>query len=215
MRWLYATLTIIPLIFVGCNDQQNSNSRHDLESVKNDFIKTIFSSEVEEAPFNMHYSLKTTFFSKNLISLFGQINVYDSMPHGWKRFEGKTYAKSNGKFQEVTLHDLFTTKDQKEYLRSYCETRLKKDPITYFEGDKPYKTRLDFTDIKTFVIDDLHLIIIFQPYVAASSADSPIILKIPFSNIENYWNQANILYPILQRNIASNSYVCTLEDEPF
>ena len=57
---------------------------------------------------------------------------------------------------------------------------------------------------------DAHLALATASIVRQSSH-----YKNPLSNIENYWNQTNILYPILQKNVASDSYVCTLEDEPF
>ena len=28
------------------------------------------------------------------------------MPHGWKRYEGKTYANIDGQFKEIVLNDL-------------------------------------------------------------------------------------------------------------
>lgn len=115
--------------------------------------------------------MKTVFFSKDLISLFGEINVYDCMPHGWKRYEGKTYVKMKEQFKEINLNDLFTSNSQREFLRSYCENYLKNDSMTYFGGENPLIEKLDSEKIRTFVIDDQFLTIIFQPYVAVSSAD--------------------------------------------
>ena len=106
------------------------------------------------------------------------------MPHGWKRYEGKTYVKIKGQFKEIDLNDLFTSNNQKEFLRGYCENCLKNDSLTYFGGKDPLKEKLAFEDIRTFVIDERYLSIIFQPYIAVSSADGPFVVKIPLDHLK-------------------------------
>ncbi len=193
MKFRSLILFSASIIFIGCENKKN-----DLNSIKKEFLNKILLSEIEESPFNMHYSMKTVFFSKDLVSLFGEINVYDCMPHGWKCYEGKTYIKINGEFREIALEDLFTSNKQKEFLRSYCENCLKRDSMTYFGGDNPLKEKLASEDIQTFVIDEHSLSIIFQPYVAVSSADSPCIIKIPLEDLKEHWDSGNILFPFLQ-----------------
>lgn len=82
MRFLICC--ILMSLFTACEKPKKIN---DLNSIKKEFLNTIFSAEVEEGPFDMQYTLKTIFFSKDLVSLFGKMNVYDAMPHGWKYYE--------------------------------------------------------------------------------------------------------------------------------
>lgn len=194
MKFRSLILFAVSLILLGCENRKNDLADNDLNSVKKEFLERIFLAEAEEGPFNMHYSMKTVFFSKDLISLFGEINVYDCMPHGWKRYEGKTYVKMKGQFKEINLNDLFTSNSQREFLRSYCENYLKNDSMTYFGGENPLIEKLDSEKIRTFVIDDQFLTIIFQPYVAVSSADGPFVVKIPFDHLKGHWDSGYILF---------------------
>ena len=205
MRFLICC--ILMLLFTACEKPKNNQSLNDLNSIKKEFLNTIFSAEVEEGSFYLQYTLKTIFFSKDLISLFGKMNVYDSMPHGWKYYEGKTYLKIKGKFQEINLQDLFSEAKEQEFLRSYCESILKNDLLTYFAGKDAFKSRLDFNDLKTFIINDQFLMIVLQPYVAVSGADSPFVIKIPFSYLKTHCNSTHILFDLLQKNISSKSFV--------
>lgn len=104
----------IILTLVGCENKKNVFEESDLNSMKKEFLDKILLAEMEEGPFSLDYSMKTVCYSKNLISLLGEINVYDCMPHGWKRYEGKTYVKIHEKFKEITLNDLFVSKEQTE-----------------------------------------------------------------------------------------------------
>jgi hypothetical protein len=203
------------MLFTACENPKKNQSLNDLNSIKKEFLSAIFKDEIEEGPFHLHYELKTTFFSKDLVSLFGKMNVYDSMPHGWKCYEGKTYLKIKGKFQEINLQDLFSGAKAQEFLRSYCESLLKKDPLTYFAGKDAFKSRLEFNDLKTFVINDQFLMIILQPYVAVSSADSPFVIKIPFSYLKTHCNSKHVLFDSLQKNISSKSFVALTAEESF
>jgi hypothetical protein len=195
MKFQFLKLYAISLLLISCENRKNEVEGDDLNAVKKEFLKQIFLAEVEEGPFNMHYHLKTIFFSKDIISLFGEINVYDCMPHGWKQYEGKTYVRIGGEFKELWLSDLFPSKSQQEFLRTYCEDVLKSRSTTYFGGENPLKSRLDLKDCQTFVIDDQFLTIIFQPYVVVSSADGPFIIKIPFDNIQGHWDSGNKVFP--------------------
>lgn len=201
------------LILVGCENRQSEFTEDDLNTVKKEFLNNIFLAEIEEGPFHMHYSLKTVFFSKNLISLFGEINVYDCMPHGWKSYEGKTYVKRGGQFKEIALGDLFTSNSQKEFLRRYCENFLKKDSRTYFGGEDPFKGKLNLGDVRSFVIDNRYLTIILQPYVAVSSADGPFVIKIPFEQLKGQWDTRGIIYPFLQKIISSKEFISSSDDD--
>ena len=206
MRFHFLSTVVISLMSVGCQNQQ-SNSVDDLNSIKRNFINSIFSSEVDEGPFSMHYSLETVFFSKNFISLFGTVDVCDCLPHGKHRYEGKSYMKTNGQFKEIFINDLFASPDQKEFLRAYCEIELRKNPISYFEESNPLKTKLDAEDLHSFVIDDHFLIIVFQSYVVGGGEDGPFFVKIPFEKLRGHWDSNNIAFPLLHEIIASKNFV--------
>lgn len=210
MRFHFLLLVIVSFMFVGCQNRQK-RYEDDLNSRKQDFLSSIFSSEVDEGPFFLHYNLETIFFSKNFISLFAAIDVYECLPHGRHRYEGRSYVKTNGQFKEIALDDLFVSLDQKEFLRSYCETELRKNPISYFEGNNPLKKRLDVEDLHSFVIDDQFLVIIFQSYVVGGGEDGPFFVKIPFEELNGHWDSNNIILPLLKEIIASKNFVLSNE----
>lgn len=195
------------LLLLGCQKQENKPVRiDDLNNLKKEFIEQIHTCCIDEGPFSFNYTFRTVLFSKQLVSLFGELNVHDRLPHGWKCYEGKTFYTLNNQCKEITLNDLFKTDAQKEYLRKVCEDALKKDEISYFAGEKPLRTTLDLEDIRTFVINDKNLFIIFQPYIAGSGADGPFILKIPFIELIGKWQARNPLekqLPINKNFISS------------
>ena len=194
------------LMSTGCQNRQDGLV-DDLNSTKKNFICSIFSSEVEEGPFAMQYSLETIFFSKDFISLFGTLDVCDCLPHGRHHYEGRSYIKTGGQFKEISIDDLFVSPSQKEFLRMYCENELRKNPISYFEKNNPLKTRVDIEVLCTFVIDDRFLIIIFQPYVVGSGEDGPFFVKIPFERLSGHWDSNNTLLPLFRKIIASKNFV--------
>jgi len=168
---------------VGCQDREK-DAAIDLNSIKKYFLLSILQEEPEESPFHINYSLRTVFFSKDVVSLFGEIHVYEHLPHAWTRYEGKTFFKIHGKFQEVKLGDLFPTSRQKEFLRKYCEDDLKTQPVSYFFGDNPLHKALKQEDIRLFVLDGKFLIIFFQPYKVGGFGDGPSHVKIPYEELK-------------------------------
>lgn len=133
--------------------------------------------------------------SDNVISLFGQISIYEQLPHERKRYEGLTFYKDQGKFVSISLQELFSTSIEKEWLRNYCEQFLKTDAIvsSYFSSKRPLLTSLDSHLIHTFVLEPEALCIVFQPYTVAGMTDSPPIIKIPYEKLKVHWNPANSL----------------------
>jgi hypothetical protein len=195
--------------------QNGHESLDELTARKKEFLHAIFDSEVEDGPFHFGYSQRTVFFSKDIISLFGELHQHTQLPHGRTRYEGKTFCKVNGQFKEIPLNELFATNEQKEFLRSYCEQNLKKQGMTYFSGDEPVRTRLGQEDISTFVIDDHFLIVIFQPYVAGGWADGPFFVKIPYEHLKDKWNATNKLCSVLSQVLASKSFIATWDEDEF
>lgn len=195
------------LIFTACS--LDSNKRLDnIEEIKKDFIATILTERVlDEGPFQMNYHLRTILFSDNVVSLMGDVFVYDHLPHGWTRYEGKTYVKTNGFFKEIVLNDLFPQSSQKEFLRSYCENFFKcHGNCSYFRGASPLCDHLDQELIKTFVVDHESLILVFQPYSVGGLADVPFTVKIPFTELIGKWQAGNPLekhLPITKNFLSS------------
>lgn len=196
---------LLPLFFLSCARKENDLvNMDDLPALKKEFIQQIRISNAEEGPFSFHYQFRTVFHSETVISLFGTLMVHDRLPHGWRRYEGKTFYTVNNQCKEVLLDDLFTTETQKEFLRKTCEDHLKKDPTSYFAGNEPLRTTLSQDDIHTFVVDDQYLIVIFQPYSVGGCADGPFLVKLPFSDLQSQWNRLHPIHSLLSRR----SLVC-------
>ena len=194
-------------IFTACSLGSNKGFNN-LEEIKNDFIATILTESVlDEGPFQMNYHLRAILFSDNVVSFMGDIFVYDHLPHGWVRYEGKTYVKTNDSFKEIKLDDLFPRTSQKEFLRSYCENFLKKDNNdNYFHGTPPLRDHLDQGLIKVFMVDHESLILVFQPYAVGGFADGPFTVKIPFTTLIGKWETGNPLeknLPITKNFLSS------------
>lgn len=90
-----------------------------------------------------------------------------------------SFCRVNGKFQLISFDDLFSTKEQKEFVRKYCENTLKKNSIGYFGEDPSLRKELNLKEIQTFLIHEDFFVIVFQRYVVAGLDDYPTTLKIP------------------------------------
>lgn len=192
------------------------------EEIKKDFIATLLSeSYLDEGPFHMNYKLRSVLFSDHVISLFGEVFVHAHMPHGWIRYETKTFVKQNGAFKEIALYDLFPQAIQKEFLRSYCEGFFKHrcNNCSYFQGPEPLRDYLEPRLMKLFAVDHESLIIIFQPYGVGGFADGPFFVKIPFSELIGKWQAGNPLekhLPITKNFLSSweeNEWVSDVQDD--
>jgi hypothetical protein len=200
-------------LMTGCEHQEKNATIDDLNSIKKSFLLAVLESGVEESPFHMNYTLRTVFFSPDIVSLFGEIDVYDHLPHGWWCYEGKTFCRVHGKLKEIKLGDLFLTMNQKEFLRKYCEDLLKADSVSYFSGKTPLCTRFEYEDVRSFVIDDKFFIIIFQPYRVGGLGDGPIYVKIPYEHLRGHWNDAHPLPQLLHKTLSSKSYTASWDHE--
>lgn len=203
------------LLLNSCEKKEKTPFTDDLNSIRKNFILSIMENKVEESPFHMNYDLRTVFFSQDIVSLFGVVNVYDHLPHGWWRYEGKTHCRIQGKLQEVKLLDLFPAVTQQEFLRRYCEDSLKSNTLSYFSGEDPLRTRLEYDDLHTFVIDDKFLFIVFQPYTAGGLEDEPFHVKIPFEYLREHWNTSHPLTQLISRTISSKSYTSSWDQDDF
>ncbi len=193
------------LILTGCASDTDK-SLNNLTDIKKDFINSIFESCIDEGPFHMDYHLRTIIFSDNVVSLLGEVIVYAHLPHGWSKFESKTYVKVDGSFKEITLNDIFQSPDQRGFLRSYCEDFLKHKCCSYLNDKDPLHDHLDPDYINLFVVDHESLMIIFQPYTVGGLFDEPFMVKIPFTELTGKWQVGNPLekhLPITKNFIAS------------
>jgi len=205
--WKTLSNLLLLLIFTACSSN-SKNGFDNIDEIKRDFIATILSESVlDEGPFQMNYHLRAILFSDNVVSLMGDVFVYAHLPHGWIRYEGKTYVKTNGSFKEIALYDLFPLPSQKEFVRSYCETFLKQNGVcNYLQPSDPLCDHLDQELIRLFVVDHESLILIFQPYAVDGFADGPCIVKIPFTELIGKWQAGNPLeqhLPIAKNFLSS------------
>lgn len=200
-------ILLLSTIFTGCSDNQKIDIN--LNRTQKDFIDKIYTERyLDEGPFRLDYHLRTILRSDNVVSLFGNIFVYNHLPHGWTKYEGKTFVKKDGVFKKITLEDLFPEKNQKEFLRNYCEAFYKSKPndCCYFQGPNPLCDYFDQQFINTFVVDHESLILIFQPYTVGGLADEPFFVKIPFGELRGKWQPGNLLerqLPITKNFISS------------
>lgn len=185
----------------------------DLTTLKKEFLQQILSSNVDEGPFTFNYKFRTTFFSKEVVSLFGELAAHDRLPHGWRYYEGKTFCMINNQQKEVFLNDLFQTHEQREFLRQICEKSLKKEPVSYFSGCNPLRETLTQDDIQNFVVDDSHLIIIFQPYTVGGGADGPFIVKIPFTDLQGHWEASHPLSILIRKAVDACAFTSSWDQK--
>ncbi|MBA3816354.1 MAG: hypothetical protein H0X29_07515 [Parachlamydiaceae bacterium] len=89
MKLIYLFL---PFILTACSSDSNKGFDN-LEEIKKDFITNILTeSTLDEGPFQMNYHLRAILFADNVVSLMGDVFVYDHLTHGWIRYEGKWQA---------------------------------------------------------------------------------------------------------------------------
>ena len=213
-RFLFSVA--FPLILLGCECKETQICNiDDLTHLKNEFIQQIYMEDGDGGPFSFNYKFRTIFSSQGVTSLFGELTVHDRLPHGWKYYEGKTFCNINNRRIEVFLKDLFPTDKQKEFLRQICETRLKKNPVSYFSGKEPLHGSLTYDDINTFVIDDQHLIIVFQQYTVGGVADGPFFVKIPFTDLTGHWEDTHPLLSHLKNAVTSQAFTSSWDLEQF
>lgn len=173
----------------------------DLTILKDNFLEKISSTSPDEGPFHFNYQCRTIFFSEKVISLFGELSVYDRLPHGWRQYEGKTFYKVNGLLEEVKLDHLFPTHQQKKSLIGLCENTLQY-PLTY-------------EDIQTFVVDDQHLILILDPYSIRRNTDEPTFVKIPWTQLIAVQEVAHPFYSILEQEIKAGDFISSWDIDTF
>ncbi len=205
---LHVFLVFISFLLNGCQQRNNKEIYDELDVAKNDFIISVIEKEVEESPFHFIYSFRTVFFSKDIVSFFGILSVYDQLPHPRWRYEGKNFCRINDKLQEIRLNDLFPTESQREFLRNYCENQIKENDCSYFLGEGAFRDKLEKDEIRTFVIDDRFFIIFFQPYTVGGLIDDqiPWHVKIPYELLEDKWNTSHPLPQLLKKTLASKNY---------
>lgn len=209
----YLILVILPLLgmLAGCGKGSEINP-DDLNSEKSDFFNRVFERELNDGPLFLNYSLSTVFLSEDIVSIFGEFTRYTNFPHDNKRYEGKTFYKVNGKFKLITFDDLFTTIEQKEFVRDYCENTLKSKAIGYFGENPPLRDQIDLKEIQTFLIHEHYLVIVFQRYVVAGLDDYPTTLKIPYAIIKDHLNPNIAIISLLEKATLSKSFISSWED---
>ena len=206
--WLFMAI----LTLCSCGDK-NIALLDDLSSLKKQFIAEVLEGAIDECPFNLSYNLRTVFYSKELISLFGELHQYTHLPHGWTKYEGRTFYKKNGTFIPLIFSDLITDKNGLEFVRNYCENVLKNDPCTYFSGENPLRTVLEPQDLNTFTLDDQGLILVFQPYTVAGGMDSPPTVRIPWNDLWRITTPYHPLKDMLSKAVSSKCFISSWDEK--
>ena len=205
-------LLLILLVLSGCRGQ-NQSLLDDLSVLKKEFIAEVLQGSIEECPFDLSYHFRTVFYSKQLISLFGEFHSYTHLPHGWTKYEGRTFYKKNGRFVPLLLSHLISTKESWEFVRKYCETLLRSNPCTYFSGREPLRTVLALEDLNTFTLDDQALIFVFQPYTVAGGMEGPSIVRISWEELRGVISPSHPLCAILNETIHSKCFIASWDED--
>ena len=205
-KWFLALFFLLS----ACRNR-NPDFLEDLTELKKEFVAEVLEGSIEECPFDLSYHLRTVFYSNQLISIFGEFHQYTHLPHGWSRYEGRTFYKMNGKFKSLTLKGLFFTAKSQESVCKYCENVLKNDPCSYFSGKDVLRTSLAFKDISTFVLDNQALIIVFQPYTVAGMTDGPPVVRIPWADLREILESSHPLWSMLNETLSSKHFISSWE----
>lgn len=176
----------------------------DLNSLKQEFIASILEADVNESPFDLYYTFRTVFFSNDIVSFFGEANVYDQ-DSNWEFYEAKTYFKDNGKFTALTINDLFSTPQQKDFLKSYIEKVAKANQV---ESCDP----VDQNYTQSFTLREKALLVILQPKSGVCDRQ-PMIVSIPFDTLAGQWNPENPIARTLPQVLQSKSYTSSWDED--
>lgn len=216
-RWLILALSSLAL--AAC---QNSNSpkteghkteapkkeirkqADDLNALKQEFIASILEADVNESPFDLFYTFRTVFFSDGIVSFFGEANVYDQ-DSNWEFFEAKTYYKNNGKFTPIAVNDLFSTSQQKEFLKKYIEKVIAANKV---DSCNPIETNY----IQSFALRDKSMLVVLQPKAGVCDKE-PMIVSIPFDTLKGQWNPDNPIARALPQILQSKSFTSSWDEE--
>lgn len=204
-------LLLALLAFSGCDKTEHpkastTKQQKDISSLKEDFIAKSFKGNTKESPYELNYSLKTVFYSPEIISLLEETNLYDSSTGDKEFFQGKTFYKSNDKFIEAKLSDLFNTNTQKEFLTKTIANSVKKGNGTLCEP-------LDQNYDQSFLLNDSSLILILQP--TEKCEDRPHFIGIDYNKLKEEWNPSSPLARLLPEALQSKSYTTNWDEEEF
>jgi lipopolysaccharide export LptBFGC system permease protein LptF len=178
----------------------------DLNALKQEFISSILEANVDESPFDLYYTFRTVFFSNDIVSFFGEANVYDQ-DSNWEFFEAKTYYKNNGKFTPITLDDLFVTTQQKDFLKNYIEQVVTANKV---EACNPIEQNY----LQNFTLTDKSLLVVLQPKVGVCDQE-PLIVSLPFESLKDQWKPDNPIAKTLPQVLESKSYTSGWDEDQF
>lgn len=178
----------------------------DLNALKQEFISSILEANVNESPFDFYYVFRTVFFSDNIVSFFGEANVYGDS--NWSFFEAKSYYKNNGKFTPITLNDLFSTSAQKEFLKTSIDNAIAANKV---DACTPIEQNYQ----QSFTLREKSLLVVLQPKAGVCERE-PMIVSISFESLKEHWNPENPIARALPQILDSKSYTVSWdEDEVF
>lgn len=178
----------------------------DLNALKQEFIASILEANVDESPFDLYYTFRTVFFSNDIVSFFGEANVYDQ-DSNWEFFEAKTYYKNNGKFSPITLNDLFVTTQQKDFLKNYIEKVATTNQV---DACNPIEQNYQHS----FTLTDKSILVVLQPKIGVCDKE-PLIVSIPYESLKDQWKPDNPIAKALPQILESKSYTSGWDEDQF
>jgi hypothetical protein len=144
----------------------------------------IFDEYFDGPNHHLEYRLLPTFYSDDLISLYGCCFRYYSAPHGSIRHEGRTFWMKGTVIRELDLDDLFIQDSTyTNFIIDYCVGILKATGTGYYTPDHPVIPEIKPFDIRTFVLSEKGLVVIFQPFVVETWTEGPSYVVIPYADL--------------------------------
>ena len=148
--------------------------------------------DFEFGKWTQYYDISIKYFSRQLISLLGEVYSYTGGAHGNTGYKSLTFYYRQKDFVPVTLSDLFLEDtNYTKQLSSYCIDELKKQEAGWvINGDLK---SLDETDLVTFTINEHAITFYFAPYHVGCYAEGTHIVHVPYSAIREIIDPAGPL----------------------
>jgi len=136
---------------------------------------------------NLDYRLIPTYYSEDLISLYGCCFRYYAHPHGCIRYEGRTFWEKDHAIRELALDELFIQDSgYTSFIIGYCEAVLKATGAGYYTPDYPIVPVITPFDIRTFILTKKGMTIIFQPFIVGTWTEGPDYVVIPYEDLKPF-----------------------------
>jgi hypothetical protein len=175
---------------VNCKLHDNAKTVHsqfiqqfsDEEKTQCEFDEEAISMDIDKR--DVLYILTPTYASSRIVSVFGELHIYQGLPHGSSRYYALNYFSDEKQIYQFTLEDLFL-KDKNfiDFIIEYSLRSLKIEKVGYTGDLFP---EINPEDLHVFTLSKNGLAITFQPYHIGGWADGPYSITIPFQKLMPY-----------------------------